>query len=104
MCASVSRGWWASSAVSLLDGLRFAARGADLKAPDRFYRESVSIPGYVLDLVVRLVNDTSRDVRAFVSVEWRSRPPLPPPHERADPIATFSRPPPPPPTTAPTQL
>jgi hypothetical protein len=60
---------------------------------DRFYRESVSIPGDVLDLVVQLANDEARDVRKFVSVEWRTRPPLPPRPLSGEVGPTFSRPP-----------
>jgi serine/threonine-protein phosphatase 4 regulatory subunit 1 len=62
---------------------------------DRFYRESASIPGDVLDLVVALAGDASADVRAFVSVEWRARAPLPPPPAAGEVGPTFSRPPPP---------
>jgi serine/threonine-protein phosphatase 4 regulatory subunit 1 len=62
---------------------------------DRFYRESASIPGDVLDLVVVLAGDPAADVRAFVSVDWRTRPPLPPRPESSEIGPTFSRPPPP---------
>ncbi|EIN07478.1 ARM repeat-containing protein [Punctularia strigosozonata HHB-11173 SS5] len=62
---------------------------------DRFFSDASKMPSHIMDILVRVAHDESKEVQSYVSVHWdRPRNPVP-----SD-LATFSRPPPTPSVTS----